>query len=66
MIYIEEVGIFRPFRLGNHKDIENFADLFDLAAVNLKDAGRPEELGDGSMYIKIKKKITESMLAQYH
>ena len=65
-IYMEDVDNFRPIRPGNHKDIENFADLLDIVVVNLKDAGRLEELGDGSLYIKLQKKITESMLAQYH
>ena len=63
---MEEVNNFRPIRPGNHKDIKNFADLLDIVVVNLKDAGRLEELGDGSLYIKLQKKITESMLAQYH
>ena len=49
-IYMEEVDNFRPtIRLGNHKDIEKFADLLDIVVVNLKDAGRPEELVDGSL-----------------
>ena len=38
----------------------------DIVVVNLNNAGRLEELGDGSLYIKLQKKITESMLAQYH
>ena len=50
----------------NHKDIDNFANLLDIVVVNLKDAGRQEEFGDGSLYVKLQKKITESMLAQYH
>ena len=65
-IYMEEVDNFRPIQPGNHKGIENFADLLDNVASNLKDAGRLEHLGDGSLYIKLQKKINESMLAQYH
>ena len=65
-IYMEEVDNFRPIRPGNHKDIKNFANLLDIVVVNWKDAGRLEELGDGSLHVKLQKKITESMLAQYH
>ena len=46
--------------------MENFADLLEIVVVNLKEAGRLEELGDDSLHIKLQKKITESMLAQYH
>ena len=63
---MEEVDTFRPIRPGNHYDIENFVDLFNIVVVNLKDAGRLEELGDGSLCVKLQKKITKSMLAQYH
>ena len=63
---MEEVDNFRPIRPGNHKDIENFANLLDIVVVNLKHAGRQEELGDGSLYITLQKKITKSMLSQYH
>ena len=60
-IYMEEVDNFGPIRPGDHQDIENFADLLDIVVVNLKDTGRLEELGDGSLYIKLQK-TTESML----
>ena len=35
-IYSEEIDTFRPVRYGNSKDIEKFADLLDIAIVNLK------------------------------
>ena len=52
-IYMEEVDNFRPIQYDNHKDIETFADLLDIVVVNLKDAGRVEELGDGFPVYKI-------------
>ncbi|CAC5421526.1 unnamed protein product [Mytilus coruscus] len=50
-------------REGFAKDIENFADLLDIAVVNLKEAGRFEELKNGSLYNKLQRKMTESMLS---
>ncbi|VDI81626.1 Hypothetical predicted protein [Mytilus galloprovincialis] len=43
-LYIEELENFKPMREGIAKDIEHFADLLDIAVVNLKEAGRFEEL----------------------
>ena len=37
-----------------------------MIVINLKEAGRHEELGHGSLYIKIQKKMTELMLANYN
>ena len=65
-LYLEELENFRLIRAGNSKDIEKFADLLDVAVVNLREAGRNEELGNGSFYIKLQRKMTESMLARYH
>ena len=36
-----------------------------MIVINLKEAGRHKELGHGSLYIKIQKKMTELMLANY-
>ena len=52
-IYMEKVDNFRPIQYDNHKDIETFADLLDIVVVNLKDAGRIEELGGGFPVYKI-------------
>ena len=37
-LYLEEIDNFRPIRPGNSKDIERYADLLDIAIVNLKEA----------------------------
>ena len=65
-LYIEELEKFRPIRMGQAKDIEKFSDLLDVAIINLREAGRQEELGNGSFYVKLQRKIPETMLAQYH
>ena len=65
-IYLEEIDSFKPVRPGNYKDIEKFADLLDVAIVNLKETHYPEELRDGMLYIKLQKKLPTQMLAAYH
>ena len=56
-LYLEELDNFRPIRPGNSKDIERYADLLDIAIVNLKEANRSEELQDGLLYMKLQKKL---------
>ena len=51
---------------GNYKDMEKFADLLDIAIVNLKEANRFEELQDRLLYMKLQKKLPASMLTRYH
>ena len=65
-LYIEELENFKPMRDGESRDIEKFADLLDIAVVNLKEAGRLDELKNGSLYNKLQRKMTESMLSRYH
>ena len=57
--------ISNPFDLTIQR-IWKTADLLDIAVINLKEAGRSAELGDGSLYLKLQKKMTESMLTRYH
>ena len=46
-IYLEEIDSFRPVHPGNFKDMGKYADLLDIAIVNLKEADHFEELCDG-------------------
>ena len=55
-----------PLRRGNARDLERLADLLDVTVVNLREAGRHDELGSGSLYLSLCKKLTEAMLAHYH
>ena len=65
-IYLEKLENIKPIRNGNTKDLENFADVLDITIVNLREAGRYDELRNGSMYIKLQKKIPQILLSQYH
>lgn len=65
-LYLEELEDFPQIRLGNAKDIEDFADLLDIAMINLQEAGQQHELGVGSLYAKLQRKIPEAMLARYN
>ena len=65
-ISLEEVEKFRPIREGHPKDVEKFADILDVAVINLKEAGKMDELKDGSLYIKLQRKLPQAMLAAYH
>ena len=62
-LYLEE---FPQIRQGHAKDIEEFADLLDIAMINLQEARQHHKLGFGSLYAKLQRKIPESMLARYH
>ena len=64
-INLKELGHFRPVRSGNVRDVEKLADLLGIIVINLTEGGREEELGNGCLYIKVQKKMTESMLADY-
>ena len=63
---LEELQHFRPIRDGQASDLERFADLLDIAVINLKEAGRQDELGNGSLYTKLQRKMTQSLLTHYH
>jgi len=63
---LEEIDQFRPVRPGNYKDLEKYADMLDIAIVNLKEANCYEELRDGLLYMKLQKKLPTVMLTNYH
>ena len=65
-LYLEELDQFRHIRSGNAKDLDSFADLLDIAILNLQEAGQHHELGDGSLYTKLQRQLPESLLARYH
>ena len=64
-IYLEKLENLRPVRFGNSKDLEQFADILDVIIINLKENGNCEELWDGSLYLRLQKKLPEMMLTQY-
>ena len=65
-IHLEDLDNFKAVKDGCSKDIEKFADLLDVLVVNLLESGRYDELGNGSLYIKLLKKLPETLLTQYN
>ena len=65
-LYLEELENFPPIQSENAKLVDQFADLLDIAIINLTDANRKEDLGNGVLYIHLQKKMPESMLKRYH
>ena len=51
VLYFEELENFKPIRAGNAKDIKKFGDILDIAVINLKGAGRHEELDNRSFML---------------
>ena len=58
-INLAELENVRPIRPDNSKDIENFANLLAIAVINFYKASGSAELGNGSFYLKLQKKVTE-------
>lgn len=50
--YMSEITCFKPIR-GNPRDVEMFADFVDVALVDLKNAGRNEDLGNRMLYYQL-------------
>ena len=65
-LYIEQLEGFRSIQYGNAKDLEQVSDLLDVAIINLRESRQYHELGTGSLYVKLQRKLPEMMLASYH
>ena len=65
MLHMNELENFKLIRFDHPKDLEAFADLLDIAVINLKEENRIEELGNGASYWKFLQKIPERMITQY-
>ena len=65
-LYLEELEQFRQIRPENARDIEEFADVLDVAMINLRETGQHHELGDGSLYTILQRKLPQAMFARYH
>ena len=62
---MDELKNFKPIRVDHPKDVEKSTDLCDIAVINLKEENRTEELGNGTFYRKLLKKMPERMITQY-
>ena len=60
--HLDELEQLKPIRDGNAKDFEKYADLLDTAVENLKQTERYSELGDGTLYITLLRKLPESLI----
>ena len=65
MLHIDELENFKPIRVDHPKDQEKFANLLNIAVINLKEENRIEELGNSTFYRKLLKKMPERMITQY-
>ena len=65
MLHMDRLENFKPIRVDHPKDVEKFADLLDVAVINLKEENRIEELGNGTFYRKLLKKLPERIITQY-
>ena len=65
-VYLENLENFNQMKTGNAKDLKKFADLLDIAIINLQEAQQDYKLRDGSLYTKLQRKFAEPMLARYH
>ncbi|XP_064633630.1 uncharacterized protein LOC135491588 [Lineus longissimus] len=66
ILRLDELEKFKQVRDGNAKDLEKLAELLDVITVNLKDAHQESELGSGSLFLSIQRKLSELLLARYH
>ena len=51
--------------MGNANDLERFAELLDTLMVKLCDAGQDGELGAGSLYVSLLRKLNEQLVVKY-
>ena len=65
-VHLEALDNFQPIRQGRAKELEKFADLLQVAVINLKDTGRNAELQAGTFYTRLLQKLSANLLAQYN
>ncbi|XP_064653089.1 uncharacterized protein LOC135503443 [Lineus longissimus] len=65
-LQFEELTSFPQIRPGNAKDLDKFADMLDIVVINLKDVGFQSELDSQLLYSVLFKKMTVTMVADYH
>eukprot|EP00117_Sycon_ciliatum_P035161 scpid83758/ scgid26711/ len=65
-VHVEELEEFNQIRTAKAADLERFADLLEVAIVQMTDAGLQSELGIGTMYTRLQQKLATPILTQYH
>ena len=64
--FLDELENFTPIKNESAKELEKFADLLDIAVINLKEAKHHDDLKNGSLYHRLLKKLPQTMLTRYH
>ena len=64
--FLDELENIQPIRNENVKELEKYADLLDIAVINLKEVKHEEDLKNGSLYHRLLKKLPHSMLTRYN
>ena len=64
-LHLEQLESIKFVLPGSAKDVKKFANLLDILVVNIKDVNHHEELGKGTLYITLSRKLNDSTPAQY-
>ena len=65
-LHMDDLDQFHPMKAGSPNEIDKLADILDLLVINLEEQGQNQELtGNGSLYCKSLKKLTEPMITNY-
>ena len=52
-MYLNELENFRPIKEGQTTAFEKFADILNIAIVNLKESGRVNDLNSVSLHLRL-------------
>ena len=63
--YLDDLERMHPLRAADVKGFASFADLVRVTVVKLQAEGKVGELGDGTLYSLLVKKLTEHQLEAY-
>ena len=64
-MYLQQLEKFNPLKDGDSRSFEAFADLLETAVFTLKESGRVEELGNGTLYSTLLKKLTDKQMVDF-
>ena len=64
-LQLEALESIQRVCFGKYRDFERFAEVLDIAVVNLRDSDQSNELGTGTFYTRLLKKLDEQSIAQY-
>ena len=64
-IFLDKLDSFPQLKTGDPRSFEAFADLLDTAVMKLEEAGRIDELSNGTLFTSLQRKLTESLIIEY-